>query len=39
MRELRKNPWVEGDTADPLLALLFWLALGAILAAILIVLR
>ena len=33
------NPWVDGDNADPFLALLIGLALGAVLAAVVILLQ
>ena len=39
MRRRWNNPWVDGDDADPFLALLGGLALGAILAAVIILLR
>jgi hypothetical protein len=34
MRQHRHNPWVEGEDADPLLALLAMLAIGAAAAGI-----
>lgn len=33
------NPWIDGDRADPFLALLIALGLGAVLAAVIILLR
>ncbi len=39
MRRRMNNPWIEGDRADPFLALLIGLAIIAVLAAITLLLR
>ena len=39
MRRRWNNPWIDGDDVDPFLALLTGLALGAVLAAVIILLR
>jgi hypothetical protein len=39
MNQRRNDPWVHGDPADPLIALVVLLVLGALAASVLMLLR